>query len=104
MAGNSKRKGAMRNVGSKKGPTVGSGGKRAKGLKGRGPTPKAVDRDKHPVARRTRAAAKRTETSKGSRGGGRRSSSSGSSATHRLRRSLTEWPRDSARPTAICAR
>ena len=62
MAGNSKRKGAMRNTASKKGPTVGSGGQRSKGLKGRGPTPKASERDKHPVARRQRAAAKRAET------------------------------------------
>jgi 23S rRNA (guanosine2251-2'-O)-methyltransferase len=62
MAGNSKRKGAMRKGDSRKGPTVGSGGQRSKGLKGRGPTPKAIERDKHPVAKRARAAAKRAET------------------------------------------
>ena len=58
MAGNSQRKGAMRNPGSKKGATVGSGGQRRKGLQGKGPTPKAKDRTKHPAARRARAAAK----------------------------------------------
>ena len=70
MAGNSKRKGAMRNTSSKKGPTVGSGGQRADGLKGRGPTPKAAERDKHPVARRARAAAKRADSGE-KRGRGR---------------------------------
>ena len=75
MAGNSKRKGAMRKGASKKGATVGSGGQRAQGLKGRGPTPKATERDKHPAARRARAAAKRSSSSKGSsstKGGGSR--------------------------------
>ena len=67
MAGNSKRKGAMRKSSSKKGPTVGSGGQRTKGLKGRGPTPKAVERDKHPVARRARAEKRRAATT-GKRG------------------------------------
>ncbi len=58
MAGNSQRKGAMRNPGSKKGATVGSGGQRKKGLQGKGPTPKAKDRVSHPAARRARAAEK----------------------------------------------
>ena len=47
MAGNSKRKGAMRNPGSKKGAVVGSGGQKSKGLQGKGPTPKAKDREGH---------------------------------------------------------
>lgn len=34
---------------SKKGPTRGSGGKRARGLQGKGPTPKAEDRTYHPA-------------------------------------------------------
>jgi len=69
MAGNSQRRGAKRNPGSKKGQTVGSGGQRRKQLKGRGPTPKAVDREGHPAARRARAAAKRSpgRTSPGAR-------------------------------------
>ena len=61
MAGNSQRKGAMRNAGSKKGATVGSGGQRRKALKGKGPTPKATERSYHPAAKRERAAAKRAE-------------------------------------------
>ena len=47
MAGNSERRGAKRNPGSKKGQTVGSGGQRRKQLKGKGPTPKA-DRPAEP--------------------------------------------------------
>lgn len=47
MAGNSKRIGAVRKTGSKKGAVVGSGGQRRKALEGRGPTPKAVDRPNH---------------------------------------------------------
>ncbi|MFC6093821.1 23S rRNA (guanosine(2251)-2'-O)-methyltransferase RlmB [Saccharothrix lopnurensis] len=58
MAGNSKRRGAMRKPGSKKGAVVGSGGQRAKGLQGKGPTPKAADRPNHPAHRRANAAAK----------------------------------------------
>jgi len=47
MAGNSGRRGAVRRSGSKKGPTVGSGGQRRKGLEGKGPTPRAEDRPNH---------------------------------------------------------
>ena len=60
MAGNSQRRGAMRNPGSKKGSTVGSGGQRRKALKAKGPTPKAEDRPYHPAARAKRSAAKRS--------------------------------------------
>jgi 23S rRNA (guanosine2251-2'-O)-methyltransferase len=63
MAGNSQRKGAMRKTGTKKGMTVGSGGQRRKALKGKGPTPKAEERQKHPAARRARAAEKRSARS-----------------------------------------
>ncbi|KQH79437.1 rRNA methyltransferase [Mycobacterium gordonae] len=52
MAGNSQRRGAIRKAGSKKGPTVGSGGQRRRGLEGRGPTPPAHMRPNHPAARR----------------------------------------------------
>ncbi|MFC3898862.1 23S rRNA (guanosine(2251)-2'-O)-methyltransferase RlmB [Lentzea rhizosphaerae] len=58
MAGNSKRKGAMRNPGSKKGAVVGSGGQKSKGLQGKGPTPKASDRPNHPAYKRAKAVAK----------------------------------------------
>lgn len=47
---------------SKKGPTVGSGGQRRKKLEGRGPTPRAEDRTRHPAARRAaKAATKRPD-------------------------------------------
>lgn len=52
MAGNSKRKGAVRKPGTKKGPTVGSGGVRRRGLEGRGATPPAHLRPNHPAAKR----------------------------------------------------
>lgn len=52
MAGNSKRKGAIRGESSKKGQVVGSGGQRRRGLSGKGPTPKAEHRPGHPAARR----------------------------------------------------
>jgi len=62
MAGNSQRRGAMRAPGSKKGPTAGSGGQRRRGLEPKKPTPKAVDREKHPAAKRAKAAEKRAAT------------------------------------------
>ncbi|MBA4085032.1 23S rRNA (guanosine(2251)-2'-O)-methyltransferase RlmB [Janibacter terrae] len=47
MTGNSSRRGAVRRTGSKKGPQVGSGGQRRRGLEGKGPTPKAHERPNH---------------------------------------------------------
>ncbi|MCL2532656.1 MAG: 23S rRNA (guanosine(2251)-2'-O)-methyltransferase RlmB [Nocardiaceae bacterium] len=61
MAGNSSRRGAVRKGGTKKGQVVGSGGKRSKGLEGRGATPPAEARTKHPAAKKARAAARATE-------------------------------------------
>ncbi|GAA1884896.1 23S rRNA (guanosine(2251)-2'-O)-methyltransferase RlmB [Lapillicoccus jejuensis] len=55
MPGNSQRRGAIRK--NAKGATVGSGGQRRRGLEGKGPTPKAVDREYHPAAKRARKAA-----------------------------------------------
>jgi 23S rRNA (guanosine2251-2'-O)-methyltransferase len=52
MPGNSRRKGAIRKPGTKKGPTVGSGGVRRRGLEGRGATPPAHKRPHHPAAKR----------------------------------------------------
>jgi 23S rRNA (guanosine2251-2'-O)-methyltransferase len=67
MPGNSRRRGAVRKAGSKKGPTVGSGGQRRRALEGRGPTPPAHLRPKHPAAKRAasqpRRPARRTEDS-----------------------------------------
>lgn len=65
MAGNSKRPGARRKTGTKKGATVGSGGQRRRGLEGKGPTPAAKDRVGHPAARRDRAKQKRGAGSPG---------------------------------------
>ena len=59
MPGNSQRRGAMRKPTTRKGPQVGCGGQRRKGLEGRGPTPKAVERTKHPAAKNAARTAKR---------------------------------------------
>ena len=56
MAGNSKRRGAIRKDGTKKGMVVGSGGQPRRALKGKGPTPPGEMRPGHPKAR---AAARR---------------------------------------------
>lgn len=55
MAGNSRKRGATRKPGTKKGPVVGSGGQRRKGLQGKGPTPRAEDRTGHVRSRRAAA-------------------------------------------------
>jgi 23S rRNA (guanosine2251-2'-O)-methyltransferase len=55
MAGNSKRRGAVRRSG-KGNPTAGSGGRRRRGLEGKGPTPKAEDRVGHVAHKRAKAA------------------------------------------------
>lgn len=60
MAGNSRRKGAVRRDGSKKGATVGSGGTRRRGLEGKGPTPKAADRPNHKAHKMAKASARRS--------------------------------------------
>jgi len=61
MAGNSKRRGAVRKAGTKKGPTVGSGGVRRRGLEGKGATPAAKDRPHHPAAKRAAKAARKQQ-------------------------------------------
>ncbi|MFI2365646.1 23S rRNA (guanosine(2251)-2'-O)-methyltransferase RlmB [Promicromonospora sp. NPDC019610] len=78
MAGNSKRAGAVRKAGSKKGAQVGTGGHSRKALRGKGPTPKAEDRTYHPAHQRKVAAEKRATAagrrpgSPGGRGAGRK--------------------------------
>ena len=57
MAGNSSRKGAIRQ--SKKGPSAGTGGNNKGRLAGKGPTPKAEDRPYHAAAKRKKAADKK---------------------------------------------
>jgi 23S rRNA (guanosine2251-2'-O)-methyltransferase len=64
MAGNSRRRGAMRKEGTKKGMVVGSGGQRRRGLRGKGPTPPAAERTGHPAARKAARAAKAGDRAK----------------------------------------
>lgn len=64
MAGNSKRRGAVRKSGTKKGQVVGSGGQRRRGLEARGATPKAEDRVYHAAHKRAKAAQKKATTSR----------------------------------------
>jgi 23S rRNA (guanosine2251-2'-O)-methyltransferase len=74
MAGNSRRQGAIRRSG-KGNPTAGSGGRRRRGLEGKGPTPKARDRVGH-VAHKKAKAAERAARGRpgGKRAGGRKRS------------------------------
>jgi 23S rRNA (guanosine2251-2'-O)-methyltransferase len=64
MAGNSRRRGAVRKPGTKKGPTVGSGGNRRRGVEGRGATPPAHLRPNHPAAKRAAAKPKSRQPAK----------------------------------------
>ncbi|WP_125776254.1 23S rRNA (guanosine(2251)-2'-O)-methyltransferase RlmB [Antribacter gilvus] len=73
MAATPKRPGAVRKAGSKKGATVGTGGHGRKSLEGRGPTPKAEDRQYHPAHKRKAEAEKRAATEGRRRPGGDRS-------------------------------
>ncbi len=65
MAGNSKRKGAIKKTG-KGNPTAGSGGRVRRGLEGRGPTPKAKDRPYH-QAHKDAAKSERARAKQGTR-------------------------------------
>ena len=53
MAAEARRPGGNR---GKKGPAVGTGGHGRKALEGKGPTPKAEDREYHPAHKRKQAA------------------------------------------------
>src|SRR6476659_8810761 len=66
MAGNSSRRGAIKKTG-KGNPTAGSGGRVKRGLEGRGPTPKAKDREGH-VAYKKRKRAEKTAAPRRSSG------------------------------------
>jgi 23S rRNA (guanosine2251-2'-O)-methyltransferase len=80
MAGNSKRAGAVRKAGSKKGAQVGTGGHSRKALQGKGPTPKAEDRTYHPAHER-KLAAERRAAAAGRRPGGRTAGRKAAGAT-----------------------
>jgi len=74
VAGNSSRRGAVAK--SKKGPSAGTGGNNKRRLSGRGPTPKAEDREYHPAAKKkaTKSAMKpvrKASTAFPARAGGR---------------------------------
>ncbi|ANH38287.1 Putative TrmH family tRNA/rRNA methyltransferase [Nocardioides dokdonensis FR1436] len=64
MAGNSQRKGAIKKTG-KGNPTAGSGGRVKRGLEGRGPTPKAKDREYHQAHHDAKRAEKNRPQSRG---------------------------------------
>jgi len=86
MAGNSQRKGATRRPGSKKGPTVGTGGQVRKSLQGKGPTPPATERPYHAAAKAVkRGAVKRDGVKRDGapRTGTRAASTSSSSSVRR---------------------
>ena len=83
MAGNSSRKGAIRK-GRKGNPTAGSGGRVRRGLEGRGPTPRAEEREGH-------KAYKRQARSKDGGGSGSARSSKGGGAGGPKRRRSEEW-------------
>jgi 23S rRNA (guanosine2251-2'-O)-methyltransferase len=57
VAGNDKRRGGVRKS-NKKGMVVGSGGQRRRGLRGKGPTPKAENRVAHPAKQKADARSK----------------------------------------------
>jgi len=67
VAGNSKRKGAMRKTGTKKGAVVGSGGQKSKSLEGKGPTPRASIRPGHPQQRKAALVAKKQQQRRSSK-------------------------------------
>src|SRR6478735_4080129 len=70
MAGNSKRVGAGRKRAGGN-PTASSGGRRKRALEGKGPTPKAVERQGHKAFRKPQSdAATRLAGSSGTRGSG----------------------------------
>ena len=67
MAGNSRRRGAIRKEGTKKGAVVGSGGQRRRALRGKGPTPPAEMRPGHPAQKRAAAAERKATQQPGSK-------------------------------------
>ncbi len=87
MPGNSKRQGAIR---KRQGgnPTAGSGGRRRKALQGRGPTPKAAERDSHKARDTSRVVDKQP---RGSGGSGRVGGSGRSGRSDRSAAATSEW-------------
>lgn len=104
MAGNSQRRGATRKPGSKKGATVGTGGKGRRALEGKGPTPKAEDRPYHAAAKR-KAAAERAAAQGGKAGGraGERAGTGRASATGAGRTGAPRGTRPAGRGSTAAA-
>lgn len=80
MPGNSQRRGAVRKTGTKKGPVIGSGGKRRRGLAGKGATPPAERRPYHPAAKRATPQGKTTPATRPNRPAGRPNRKAGDAA------------------------
>ncbi|MEE9243007.1 MAG: 23S rRNA (guanosine(2251)-2'-O)-methyltransferase RlmB [Mycobacterium sp.] len=95
MAGNSRRRGAVRKPGTKKGPTVGSGGVRRRGLEGKGATPPAHERPHHPAGKRA------AQTARKQQGKARRPSKSQDTETVLGRNPVLECLRAGAPATAL---
>lgn len=85
MAGNSARRGAIKKTG-KGNPTAGSGGRVRRGLEGKGPTPKAKDREGHVAYKRRQKSAKAADP----KSRGRSASKSGESEWIAGRNSVVE--------------
>lgn len=100
MAGNSRRPGAIRKPGSKKGPTVGSGGRGRRALEGKGPTPKAEDREYHVAHKRRKAAERRSGKDQG-RPAGRRTGAPGAAEVVAGRNAVVEGLRAGIPATAL---
>lgn len=84
----------------KKGASKGTGGHGRRALEGRGPTPPAKERPKHPAARKARAAAKRVEAER-QRTGGRSRRSGGSDDIVAGRNAVVEALRASVPATTL---
>jgi len=69
MAGNSSRRGAIKKT-AKGNPTAGSGGRVRRGLEGKGPTPKAKDREGHVAYKRRVKAERQRPTPRRGQGSG----------------------------------
>jgi 23S rRNA (guanosine2251-2'-O)-methyltransferase len=85
----------------KKGPTKGTGGHRRRSLEGKGPTPPARERPKHPAARKARAAAKRSEPARPRQGAQRQRRGGGSDDLVAGRNAVVEALRASVPATTL---
>lgn len=96
------RPGAVRKSSTKKGPQKGSGGQKRRSLAGRGPTPKAEDREYHPAYKRAQNAKNKQQGRDANRRGGSRGARK-STATEVIagRNSVLEALREEIPATAL---